>query len=67
MQKNKGRSIVKHLTLLILKKIFYCLINKGVHGKMITILQSIYHSVLSCVKIGNKITEYFTCNVGVRQ
>lgn len=47
------------------QKLFYVL-HRGVHGKM-SMLQKIYHSVQTCVKIGSKVINLFPCLTGVRQ
>ena len=45
-----------------------CLIRKGVSGKFLRLLISIYSSLCSCVRLNNQDrTEYFSCNIGTRQ
>ena len=45
-----------------------CLIRKGVSGKFLRLLISMYSSLCSCVRLNNQDrTEYFSCNFGTRQ
>ena len=48
-------------------KLLFVMLRKGVHGKMFQTLQSMYKSVKTAVKVGNKITDYFDCLSGVKQ
>ena len=43
------------------------LISCGVNGKIMTVIYNLYANAKSCVKVDSKISDYFTCNVGVRQ
>ena len=45
------------------------LISSGVNGKFIkllVIIHNMYKSAKSCLKVDDKISEYFNCNVGVQ-
>jgi hypothetical protein len=39
----------------------------GVHGKFLTAIESMYSSLLACVRSGNEYSEFFECPAGVRQ
>ena len=43
------------------------LIANGINGKVITVIYNMYKDAKSCVKSINTTSEYFKCNVGVRQ
>ena len=43
------------------------LLSNGINGKIIMIIYNLYIGAKSCVKYNGSISEYFTCNVGVRQ
>ena len=44
------------------------LIRKGVHGKFLNLLISMYGSLCTCIKVDNdKCTSKFKCNIGTRQ
>ena len=43
------------------------LLNHGVNGKIISVIQNIYKKAKSSVKINDKISNFFSCNIGVRQ
>ena len=43
------------------------LIQNGVKGKIINVIHNMYKNAKSCVKSGNNISDFFTCNIGVRQ
>ena len=43
------------------------LISSGINGKIITVIYNLYNQAKSCVKHNNSISEFFNCNVGVRQ
>lgn len=47
--------------------LFEVLHDAGLRGKFINALTAIYKSVKSCVRNGNRLTEFFECPVGVRQ
>ena len=52
---------VPHVSLLIQ------LIKRGVHGKIFTVLKSMYSKLKACVKTNSGITQYFDCTIGTRQ
>ena len=43
------------------------LIDCGINGKVLRVVKNIYTKAKSCVKIGNKISDFFPCRIGVRQ
>ena len=43
------------------------LIANGINGKLITVIYNLYNQAKSCVKSNNQISDFFSCNVGVRQ
>ena len=43
------------------------LIQTGIKGKIINVIKNMYENAKSCVKQDGKISEFFSCNVGVRQ
>lgn len=47
--------------------LWFRLMNKGIHGKILTVLRSMYSQLRSCVKTPEGITEFFNCTVGTRQ
>lgn len=47
--------------------LFYQLISKGVHGKILKVLRSMYSSLQSCVRTPHGLTEFFKCERGTRQ
>ncbi len=47
--------------------LFYQLMSKGVHGKVLNVLRSMYASLESCVRTPGGITDSFKCSVGTRQ
>ena len=49
------------------KQLFHSLANKGIHGKFLTILKSMYGKLSVCVKTEKGLTNYFPCNIGTRQ
>ncbi|MEW8544944.1 MAG: reverse transcriptase family protein [Candidatus Thiodiazotropha sp.] len=49
-------------------ELFESLRRKGVTGKFMTLLVSMYSQLCSCVKLNNQsFTKYFSCNIGTRQ
>ena len=40
---------------------------KSINGKFLIVLQSIYRNLKACVRVGDKLTDFFSCNVGTRQ
>lgn len=49
------------------KSLWFKLIQTGINGKVLTVIQNLYNGAKSCVKYKNELSEYFNCNVGVRQ
>ena len=47
--------------------LWYKLIKLGLRGKILNIIKSMYSSVKSRVKYGNRLGSEFYCNLGVRQ
>jgi exonuclease III len=43
------------------------LIHHGIGGKVLTVLRNLYSDAKSCIRWENKLSEFFSCNVGVRQ
>ena len=43
------------------------LLGMGINGKIINVIRNLYSHAKSCVKLDGKLSEYFSCNVGVRQ
>ena len=39
----------------------------NINGKFINVIQGIYNNAKSCLKKDNMISDYFICNIGVRQ
>ena len=39
----------------------------GINGKVLRVIQNLYNGAKSCVRYNNQLSDYFTCNVGVRQ
>ena len=43
------------------------LLNNGINGKCLKLIQNMYSNIKSCVFVNNTKAEFFTCNIGVRQ
>ena len=43
------------------------LLKNGVSGKIFNVIKNIYQQAKSCVNVKGNLSQYFTCNVGVRQ
>ena len=43
------------------------LLSYNINGKLMTIIRHMYNRAKSCIKKDNMISEYFLCNIGVRQ
>ena len=43
------------------------LISTGINGNLLRVIHNLYAGAKSCVKLNGKMSEYFNCNVGVRQ
>ena len=48
-------------------KLLTCLADRGVVGKLLKILKSMYSKLHSCVQYDKHFTKFFPCNVGTRQ
>ena len=48
-------------------KLFYQLINIGVHGKVLVVIRSMYSKLQSCIKTVDGISDFFNCDIGTRQ
>ena len=58
---------VKAFDYLVHENIWYKLIRLGIRGKMFSVIQSMYESVKSRVKMQNRVGNEFDCLLGVRQ
>ena len=47
--------------------LWYRLLQDGIHGRIITVIRSLYSCLRSCVKVPEGLTEFFRCTVGTRQ
>ena len=69
----KGRLYVafidytKAFDLIDRSSLWFKLIQTGIKGKIINVIKNIYDNAKSCIKQDNSISEFFSCNVGVRQ
>ena len=43
------------------------LISNGINGKVITVIYNMYNNAKSCVMNGSEKSDFFNCNIGVRQ
>ena len=43
------------------------LISNGINGNVIRVVYNMYENAKSCVKLGRGISNFFACNIGVRQ
>ena len=43
------------------------LIENEINGNFVKVIYNLYHHAKSCVKKGNDISDFFLCNIGVRQ
>ena len=43
------------------------LLQSEINGKVLRVIQNIYNKAKSCVRVGNRLSEFFPCRVGVRQ
>ena len=48
-------------------KLWHCLRNTGLKGKMYSMLKSMYSNIKSCVRCNNDVTDFFDCPIGLRQ
>ena len=47
--------------------LWYKLINQGISGKILTVIQNLYSSAKSCVRANDQLSDFFKCTAGVRQ
>ena len=47
--------------------LWYKLLKQGIHGKILKVIQRLYASLQSCVRINNDFTDWFSISSGVRQ
>ena len=47
--------------------LWYKMLKMGLRGKLFTVIKNIYESAKSCVAVRGEMSEFFTCNTGVRQ
>ena len=47
--------------------LWYKLVENGIHGKLLYVLQSMYSQLKSCIKTPQGLSEYFQCVIGTRQ
>ena len=43
------------------------MLSSGISGRILKVIQNLYSQAKSCVNVSGKNSEYFSCNVGVRQ
>ena len=73
ISKKKGRfycifvDYAKAFDSINLKKLWQAFRRQNIDGKFLLALQSIYAKLKSCVKVENRLTKYFACNIGTRQ
>ena len=48
-------------------RLFYKLAKSGIDGKVLNIIRKMYQNAKSCVGMNDETSDYFPCNVGVRQ
>lgn len=47
--------------------LWHKLINLNIKGKILKVIQSMYNNAKTCVQNGNDVSDFFECNIGVRQ
>ena len=47
--------------------LWYKLINHGIHGKILKVIQTLYSQLQSCVRVNDNFTDWFSISSGVRQ
>ena len=47
--------------------LFLTLVKAGLSGPFLNAIKAVYRSVVSCVRVHNKVTEFFYCPFGVKQ
>ena len=48
-------------------KLWSKLLSSGISGRILKVIKNLYSQAKSCVNVNGKNSEYFSCNVGVRQ
>ena len=48
-------------------KLLGCLVRHGIKGKIVNVFKSMYKQLKSCVRTEHGLTDFFTCNIGIRQ
>ena len=73
-RKNKSRRLYcafidfsKAFDLLDRSTLWGKLLAEGIDGNIIRVIYNLYNKAKSCVKKGQKLSDFFSCNVGVRQ
>ena len=47
--------------------LWFRLIKEGIHGKLLSVLRSMYSKLKACVKTSNGLSDFFQCVIGTRQ
>ena len=47
--------------------LWHKLLSYNINGKLLNVVKNMYDKAKSCVKIENLYSDYFPCNIGVRQ
>ena len=47
--------------------LWHKLLSYNINGKLLNVVKHMYDKAKSCVKIDNLYSDYFPCNIGVRQ
>ena len=47
--------------------LWYKMLASGIHGKMLKIIQTMYANLQNCVRVGGRLTDWFSQSAGVRQ
>jgi len=47
--------------------LFYKLLLNNINGKMYNIISNMYSNIKSCISYNNNVSDYFNCEIGVRQ
>ena len=42
-------------------------VSSGISGRILKVIKNLYSQAKSCVNVSGKNSEYFSCNIGVRQ
>ena len=49
------------------QKMFFSMINKGLKGKVIKVLASMYSNLKACIQLDDRLTRFIRCDIGTRQ